>query len=871
MSKSDSSSNRRKSKAVEPYLHDVDSDSKLRGLDDKDAAITHAHTQHLSTEEKRSSTRFKQTSKNFIEAVPHQEAQDGDFDSYVHTEAMLDDVALDVSKVHNASTALRNAEHVADATKLGTDAVHVADATKLGANAEYVADAADHEDGAAVHVVGDAEHVDGEAVHVVGDAEHVNGAAVHVEEAGAHVVRDGGHMVHSVRATDSKLIKDIEPEYIDADVIEDEEQRDLEDSRSSDDELAKLEEHFKSSFASEFTDTETIEPETVEQVSTDRRGIGHGEAASRHVTRATGTAIIRHPDNEASDKKDSVAKPKKGTVVTVAEHKDAKTATKSTTRSLSTKGQSLQSSAKHVGLAGKAAKQDEHGDVETDFDVFSQVKKFNAQHDGYDLDDSEHEEELDLESSSYGNFEDEEDNETESESDNFSSNESGMHVFEHDGHGSLDDEDDDDYSSDTPNLPVTHGDGHKKQSTALVKSSSSGGIGAFIKAANMVPMLSDEEEIELTRRFREEGDLSAARRLVESHLRLVIKEARGFTGYGLPLSDLIQEGNIGLMKAVKRFEPDKGARLSTFSRTYILSEIYEYIICNWRMVKVATTKAQRKILFNLNKFKNELRRFTASERQDVAATLGVSATDVAEMEKRLSGSDIGFDLDESDSSEKGVAVAMSPSAYLEDESSDFASTYEQSNYAAWELKKLREALNSLDDRSRYIIKRRWLDEDKATLQELSNEFKVSIERVRQIEANAMGKVKAILLNEGVSSEEYSDAQALEDKSSKRKSKRAVTTRRNQTARSASTQLKRHAAAGSGVKSLPHKKSAHTIKGEELNAKITGTALTEPLKKKRGRKKASVSNAETVRSGSSTISGTESTALLPAPKLSSRSD
>lgn len=801
MSKSDSSSIHRKSKTEASYLHDVDSDSKLRGLDDKDAAITHAHTQHITTEQRHSSDRFKHASESFIDAVPHHDEDDDSFASYVHAEPIQDDDALDSTTVHESS----------------------------------------------------------------------------------NVVHDSSHVVHGVHQKDSKLIKDIEPEYIDVDVIEDDDNSDLAATDSSDDELAKLEQHFKSSFASEFTDTEAIEPNSdtsqlcsrgsataaAATASAASSAASAGSAAHGHMAAATGTAIIRHPDDEAKD----------ASAAAVADADKVSGAGRS--HSLSTKGQSLAHSAKHGTAVGESAAQGAAGagagvdaDEAGDFDVFSQVKKFNAQHDGYDLDDNEHEEELDLESSSYGNFEDEEDNEAETESDSFTSNENGMHVFEHDGHSSLDDEDeedDSDYGSATPNLPVTHEGGHKKQSTALVKSSASGGIGAFIKAANMVPMLTDEEEIELTRRFREEGDLSAARRLVESHLRLVIKEARGFTGYGLPLSDLIQEGNIGLMKAVKRFEPDKGARLSTFSRTYILSEIYEYIICNWRMVKVATTKAQRKILFNLNKFKNELRRFTASERQDVAATLGVSATDVAEMEKRLSGSDIGFDPDEADSAEKGVAVAMSPSAYLEDESSDFASTYEQTNYAAWEMKKLREALNSLDDRSRYIIKRRWLDEDKATLQELSNEFKVSIERVRQIEANAMGKVKAILLNEGVSADEYSDATALEDKSSKRKTKRAVTTRRNQTARSASTQLKRHAAAGSGVKALPHKKSAHTIKGEEINAKITGTALTEPLKKKRGRKKATTATTETVRSGSSTISGSESTALLPAPKSSSRSN
>lgn len=640
-------------------------------------------------------------------------------------------------------------------------------------------------------------------------------------EAVAHDPEDSSFTsyVHAkpLHQQDSKLIKDVEPEYIDADVIED-------------DELAKLEEHFKSSFENEFTDAEAIEPQEasvtqVGAVESQSHGTHDKIAGSSHavaIASSKSTALVEHQST------DLVNQP--------------------------------------LAVASKASSELDDGEHKHDsFDVFNKVKELTHEHDGYDLDDSDHEEELDLESSSYGNFEDEDD--SEAEHDDFASNESGMHVFEHDGQDSLDDDGDgeQDYSSTTPNLPVTHGDGHKKPSTALVKASSTAGIGAFIKAANMVPMLSEEEEEELARRFREDGDLSAARRLVESHLRLVIKEARGFAGYGLPLSDLIQEGNIGLMKAVKRFEPEKGARLSTFSRTYILSEIYEYIICNWRMVKVATTKAQRKILFNLNKFKNELRRFTASERNDVAASLGVSASDVAEMEKRLSGSDIGFDLDEADSSEKGVAVAMSPSAYLEDDTSDFAKTYEQSNYAAWEMKKLREALKSLDDRSRYIIKRRWLDEQKATLQELSNEFNISIERVRQVESNAMAKVKAILLNEGVQSDEYSDTPALADKSSKRKGKKAVSVRHNQTERSASTQLKRHAIAGSGVKALPNKKSVRSPKGEELASKIA--ASSEPLKKRRGRKKASTSASEAVRSTSAALVTNESTALLPSPKSS----
>lgn len=298
-------------------------------------------------------------------------------------------------------------------------------------------------------------------------------------------------------------------------------------------------------------------------------------------------------------------------------------------------------------------------------------------------------------------------------------------------------------------------------STAIVRASNPNSIGSFVKAASQIPLLSEEEEHDLARRLRDFGDMDAARKLVLSHLRLVVSVARRYAGYGLPLSDLIQEGNIGLMKSVKHFDPNVGGRLAAFAVHWIKAEIHEYVIRNWRMVKVATTKAQRKLFFKLRQNKKRLGWFTEKERNQVASDLGVTSHDVAEMETRLAGVDIGFDLDDADSNDHSTALTLSPSSYLEDESSDFAHAYEQHDYASWELKKLHDALNELDARSRYILQRRWLDENKATLQELSGELKVSIERVRQLENNAMNKVKALLLNDGVSkNSEDSDANSL---------------------------------------------------------------------------------------------------------------
>ena len=272
-----------------------------------------------------------------------------------------------------------------------------------------------------------------------------------------------------------------------------------------------------------------------------------------------------------------------------------------------------------------------------------------------------------------------------------------------------------------------------------------GNIESYVKAINQVPMLEIEDEKTLAKRLRDYGDLEAARKLVLSHLRLVVSIARGYAGYGLPLSDLIQEGNIGLMKAVKHYDPDVGGRLAAFAVHWIKSEIHEYVIKNWRMVKVATTKAQRKLFFKLRQNKKHLGWFTDSERKNVATDLGVSANDVAEMETRLAGQDIGFDADAEDNSDKGT-TAFAPAAYLEDENSNFANNFENRDYQSFELKCLGQALDSLDERARLIIQRRWLDEKKATLQELSDDLHISVERVRQIENATLKKIKDLVTN-----------------------------------------------------------------------------------------------------------------------------
>ena len=269
-----------------------------------------------------------------------------------------------------------------------------------------------------------------------------------------------------------------------------------------------------------------------------------------------------------------------------------------------------------------------------------------------------------------------------------------------------------------------------------------GSMEAYIGAVHQIPVLSVEDEQRLARRLREDNDIAAAQELILSHLRFVIHVARGYSGYGLQLGDLIQEGNIGLMKAVKRFDPTVGVRLVSFAVHWIRAEMHEFIIKNWRIVKVATTKAQRKLFFNLRKSKTRLGWLNADEVRAVAKDLNVSEREVLEMESRLSGRDIGFDApDDADDDHAPPA----PVNYLvANNDIDPAMAYESANDEDNQLELLREGMASLDARSRDIIKRRWLDADsKVTLQELADEYGVSAERIRQVEANALKKMKAL--------------------------------------------------------------------------------------------------------------------------------
>ncbi|MCW9715540.1 RNA polymerase sigma factor RpoH [Avibacterium sp. 21-594] len=264
-----------------------------------------------------------------------------------------------------------------------------------------------------------------------------------------------------------------------------------------------------------------------------------------------------------------------------------------------------------------------------------------------------------------------------------------------------------------------------------------GSLEGYIRAANEYPMLSAEEEKELAERLYYKEDLEAAKKLILSHLRFVIHVARGYSGYGLPQADLIQEGNIGLMKAVKRFNPEVGVRLVSFAVHWIKAEIHEYVLRNWRIVKVATTKAQRKLFFNLRKTKQRLGWFNDNEVNMVAEELGVSKQDVIEMESRMTGADVGFDLSNEDDDE-----SFAPALYLEDKSSNFAAELENENYETQAADQVATALEGLDERSQDIIKARWLDENKATLQDLAAKYNISAERVRQLETNALKKLKS---------------------------------------------------------------------------------------------------------------------------------
>jgi len=284
--------------------------------------------------------------------------------------------------------------------------------------------------------------------------------------------------------------------------------------------------------------------------------------------------------------------------------------------------------------------------------------------------------------------------------------------------------------------------------TALVPNnlpvpSALGSLEAYIGAVHQIPVLTVEEEQALARRYRDDEDLAAARELVHSHLRFVVHVARSYNGYGLALGDLIQEGNIGLMKAVKRFDPELGVRLVSFAVHWIRAEMHDFILKNWRIVKVATTKAQRKLFFNLRKSKTRLGWLNAEEVSAVARDLNVSEREVIEMESRLSGRDIGFDAPSDDSDDH---APPSPAAYLIAQEEDPALAYEREDSEDNQLQLLRDGLTRLDARARDIIQRRWLDVDsKITLQELAAEYGVSAERIRQVETNALKKMRALFV------------------------------------------------------------------------------------------------------------------------------
>ncbi len=267
----------------------------------------------------------------------------------------------------------------------------------------------------------------------------------------------------------------------------------------------------------------------------------------------------------------------------------------------------------------------------------------------------------------------------------------------------------------------------------------SASLDAYIQEVNRFPILTLDEEQDLARRYRDDNDLGAAQQLILSHLRFVVHVARGYSGYGLPLGDLIQEGNIGLMKAVKRFDPEQGVRLVSFAVHWIRAEMHEFILRNWRIVKIATTKAQRKLFFNLRKSKKRLGWLNRDEVNTVAATLGVKPETVLEMESRLSGQDVAFDLPpDGDDDESWTA----PAAYLIDQHADPSRAAEEEDEQEFHHRRLARSIDTLDRRSRDIIRRRWLSDDKVTLQQLADEYQVSAERIRQLESNALKKIRA---------------------------------------------------------------------------------------------------------------------------------
>lgn len=279
---------------------------------------------------------------------------------------------------------------------------------------------------------------------------------------------------------------------------------------------------------------------------------------------------------------------------------------------------------------------------------------------------------------------------------------------------------------------------------ALGFSGSLGNIDAYISAVNRLPMLTHQQEIDLANQLRQDNDLNAAQQLVMSHLRLVVSIARGYLGYGLPHADLIQEGNIGLMKAVKRFDPDQGVRLVSYAMHWIKAEMHEYILKNWRLVKVATTKAQRKLFFNLRSHKEGLDSMSSKQIDALATKLDVKREEVIEMEMRLSGRDIAMDAQSDDEDDK-----FAPIAYLKTETEEPTRVIEAQQYDRLQSEGLQTALSKLDARSRHIVESRWLQNDDgsgATLHELAAEYGVSAERIRQIESAALKKMKSSLVS-----------------------------------------------------------------------------------------------------------------------------
>lgn len=292
-------------------------------------------------------------------------------------------------------------------------------------------------------------------------------------------------------------------------------------------------------------------------------------------------------------------------------------------------------------------------------------------------------------------------------------------------------------------------------STALVRSSTElaaspyqmlagpvGSLDSYIDRVSRIPVLTREQELDLARRLRNEEDLDAARQLVLSHLRFVVHIARGYSGYGLPVGDLIQEGNVGLMKAVKRFDPDVGVRLVSFAVHWIRAEIHEYVLRNWRLVKIATTKAQRKLFFNLRKFKKNLGWLTDVETKAIARDLGVTTAEVTDMEQRLSSRDLSFDPAPDADDEDGSSY--SPSAYLQHPEADPSVAVEREQWDEDTSERLAQALETLDDRSQHILRSRWMQDEKSTLHELADKYGVSAERIRQIEANAIKKLRGLV-------------------------------------------------------------------------------------------------------------------------------